>query len=84
MAGHKVYTSSRDWVDNLQTQDYLAELLRQMDYLRDDLINQENFESVEAVGVKSIEILSKIQGLNLAIEMMKPLEPEEDNESEQH
>ena len=46
MAGHKVYTSSRDWVDNLQTQDYLAELLRQMDYLRDDLINQENFESV--------------------------------------
>jgi len=81
MAEHKVYTSSRDWSDNLQTQDYLAELLRQMDYLRDDLIFQSNFESVEAVGVRSIEILSKIQGLNLAIEIMKPLEIEEDNES---
>lgn len=78
MAKEKKSVKSSAWMQSEETQWVMAELQVLMDNLQTDLLHQSLEGNADSIGRYTLQRLSRMEGIAMAIELFYPEEEEED------
>lgn len=78
MAKEKKSVKSSAWMQSEETQWVIAELQVLMDNLQTDLLHQSLEGNADSIGRYTLQRLSRMEGIAMAIELFYPEEEEED------
>lgn len=78
MAKEKKSVKSSAWMQSEETQWVIAELQVLMDNLQTDLLHQSLEGNADSIGRYTLQRLSRMEGIAMAMELFYPEEEEED------
>tara|TARA_R110000787_G_scaffold3964_2_gene15452 strand:+ start:843 stop:1091 length:249 start_codon:yes stop_codon:yes gene_type:complete len=78
MAKEKKSVKSSAWMQSEETQWVMAELQVLMDNLQTDLLHQSLEGNADSIGRYTLQRLSRMEGIAMAMELFYPEEEEED------
>ena len=74
----KPSSKSTTWMQSEETQWVMAELQEMMDNLQTDLLHQSLEGNTDSIGRYTLQRLSRMEGVSMAMELFYPEEEEED------
>jgi len=78
MAKEKKSVKSSVWMQSEETQWVMAELQEMMDNLQTDLLHQSLEDNTDSIGRYTLQRLSRMEGVSMAMELFYPEEEQED------